>query len=107
MRVGQGSASTSVRWTNRAKAVGTDVQESSVEAHNSLGSGERFHALLSRIFLKIREEHPKMDESIMLKLATEAMNDTMGPERHVPSYLVFGGITRCPSTESTLLMQQQ
>ncbi len=44
--VDQGSAFTSVRWTNRAKEVGTDFQESVVEAHNSFGSGERYHAPL-------------------------------------------------------------
>ncbi len=54
MRVDQGSAFTSVRWTNRAKALGTNVQESGVEAHNSFGSGERYHTPLRRILLKIR-----------------------------------------------------
>ena len=54
-RVDQGSAFRSVRRTNRAKAVGTDVQESGLEAHSSLGSGERYHAPLRRIFLEIRK----------------------------------------------------
>ena len=52
MRVDQGSAFTSVRSTNRAKAVGTDVQESVAEAHNSLGSREKYHALLRQSFLR-------------------------------------------------------
>ncbi len=78
-----------------------------VEAHNSLGSGERCHAPLRRIFLKIREEYPKIDKNIVLKLAVRAMNDTMGPEGLVPSYLVFGCIPRFPSTDSTLPTQQQ
>ena len=107
MRVDQGSLFTSVRWTNRAKAVGTDVQESGVEAHNSLRSGERYHALSRWILLKIRKEHLKMDNNIRLKLAVKAMNDTMGPEGLVPFYLVFGGIPRFPSTESALQTQQQ
>ena len=99
MRVDQGSGFISVRWTNRAKEVGTDVQESVVEAHNSLLSGERYHAPLKRIFLKIRKEHPKMDKNIKLKLSVKAMNDTLGPEGLFPSYLVFGCIPRFPSTE--------
>ena len=37
MRVDQWSAFTSVQWANRAKAVGTDVQESGVEAKTLLG----------------------------------------------------------------------
>ncbi len=79
MRVDQGSAFMSVLWTNHAMAVGTNVQESGVEAHNALGSGDRYHALLRRIYLKIREKHPKMDKIIILKLAVKAMNDKMDP----------------------------
>ncbi len=60
--VDQGSAFKSVRWTNRAKAVGTEVQESGVEAQNSLGSSEIYHALLRRVILKIREQHHKMEK---------------------------------------------
>ncbi len=40
MRVDHGSAFTSVRWTRSADAVGTIVQTSGVESHNSIGSGE-------------------------------------------------------------------
>ncbi len=107
MSIDQGSAFTSVRWSNRAKAVGIEIQKSDVEAHNSLGSGERYHALLRRIFLKIREEHPKMGKNIILKLPVKAMDDTLGPKGLVPSYLVFSCIPRFPSTESTLPTQQQ
>ena len=105
MHVDQRSAFTSVRWTNRAKAVGIDVPESVEEARNSLGYGERFRAPFSRIFFKIRKERPKMDRNIIVKLAVKAMNDTMGPEGLVPSYLVFVSIPRFPSKESALPMQ--
>ncbi len=44
----QGSAFTSVKLTHRADIVGTVVQTSVVESHNSLGSGERHHASLQR-----------------------------------------------------------
>ncbi len=49
MRVDQGSAFTSVKWTNRTDAVGTEVQTSGVEAHSALGNGERYHAPLRRV----------------------------------------------------------
>ncbi len=107
MRVDQGSAFTSVRWTIRAKAVGTDVQQSVLETHNSLGPGERYNTPLRRIFLKIRGKHPKMRKIIILNLAVKDLNDTMLPEGLVPSYLVFGCIPRFPSTESTMPTQQQ
>ncbi len=48
-----------------------------------------------------------MDMNIILKLAVKAMNDTMGPEGLVPSYLVFEIIHVLPSTEYTLPEQQQ
>ncbi len=38
------------------------------------------HALIRRILHKIRDEFPKMDNNIILKLAVQAMNDTIGPE---------------------------
>ncbi len=114
LRVDKGRAFTSVRWTNRPKEVGTNVQKSDVGAHNWLGSGERYHAPLRRIFFKIWEEHPDMGKNIILKLAVKAMNDTMDPEGLVPSYLEFGCILRFPqqslhcqrnSRESTLWKQ--
>ncbi len=52
MRVNQKSTFSLLRWTNRAKASGTDVQESGIEAHNSLGSGEIYHAPLRKIILR-------------------------------------------------------
>ncbi len=106
MRVNQGSSCKSERWTNDAKAVGTDVQESGVEARNSLGSVERHHLPLRPIFHKIREKHPKIDKNITPKLAVKAMNDTMRPEGLVPSYRVFDCIPRFLSTESKLPTQQ-
>jgi len=101
MRVDQGSSFTSVRWTHRADAVGTVVQTSGVEAHNALGSGERYHAPLRRVFNKIILESPKIDRKVALRLAVKAMNDTIGPEGRVPSYLVLGCIPRFPAVDSS------
>ena len=99
MHVDQGSPFRSVRWTNRAQAVGTYIQESGVEAHNFLGLGEIYHAPLRLIFGKIREAHPEMDQNVILKLAVEAVNDTVARKGLVPSYFVFGCITQFSSTE--------
>ncbi len=107
MSVLQGSAFTLARWPNRGKAVKTEVQESSVEAYNLLGTGRRYHSLLGQIFHKIREEHLKMDMSTILMLSVKAMNDTKRPEGILPSYHVFGSTHRFTSTESTLPTQQQ
>ncbi len=106
MRADHDSEFTSVWWTNRAKEVETNVQESAVAAQTSLGSGEKYHAPLRRIFLKIREEHPKIDYNIILKLAVKATTDTIRTEGLVPSCIVFGCIQRFPSTDYTLPTQQ-
>ncbi len=76
-------------------------------AHNSLGSGERCHALLKRIFFKIRKEHSKMDKDIILKLAVKAINSATKPKRVASSYLVFCCKPLFSSTESALRTQQQ
>ena len=107
LRVDQGSAFTSVRWTRLCDMVGTEIQLSGVEAHNALGSGERYHAPLRRIFRKIRNEEPKLDMSIVLQLAVKAINDTMGPEGLVPSLLVFGCIPRFPAVSSKVPEQKE
>ncbi len=106
MRVDQSSVFTSIRWTHRADAVRTVVQTSSVESHNSIGSGERYHAPLRRVFNKIVPEDPKIDRKTALQLAVKAMNDTMGPDGLVPSYLVFGCIPRFPAVDSTVPNQK-
>jgi len=107
LRVDQGSSFTSVRWTKRCEHVGTIVQTSGVESHNSIGNGERYHAPLRRIFNKVKYENPKMDRNVALKLAVKACNDTLGPEGLVPSVLVFGCMPRFPSVDSTIPAQKE
>ena len=102
----QGSAFTSVVWTHRVDAVGTVVQTSDVESHNSFGSVRRYHAPLRRVFNEIVPEDPKIDGKMALQLAVKAMNDTMGPDGLVPSYLVFGCIPHFPAVDSIVPNQK-
>ncbi len=106
MRVDQESAFKTVRWTRMADAVGTIVQTSGVESRNSIGSGERYHGPLQRIFNKIKLENRKMGRKIVLHIAVKAMNDTMGSNGLVPSYLVFECVPRFPFVHSKLPDQQ-
>ncbi len=101
-RVDQGSAFSTVRWTGREDAVGSIVQNSGVESHNSIGFGMRYHAPLRRIFNRNKHENTKIYSKIVLCIAVEAMNDTMGPNGLVPSYLLFGCVPRFPSVDSKL-----
>ena len=101
-RVGHGSAFTLVRWTHRADAVGTVVQNSRVEYQNSIGSGERYYAPLRRVFNEIILEDPKIERKTALQLLVKATNDTMRSDGIVPSYLVIRCITRFPAVDSTV-----
>ena len=102
LRVDAGSAFTSIRWQRLCDMVGTQLQLSGVESHHSLGPGERYHAPLRQVYLKIRHEHPSLDKETALRLAVKALNDTMGPEGLVPSLLVFGVLPRFPAVNTKL-----
>lgn len=60
--------------------VGTELQ--------LFGADKRFQGPLSRIFLNIRPEHPGIEKETALRLAVKALNETMGHEGLVPSFLV-------------------
>lgn len=107
IRVDQGSAFTSIRWTRLCDTAGIECQESGIEHHNALGSGERYHDTLRRIFKKVKHEHPGMNREIALRIAVKAINDTMGPEGLVPSLLVFGCLPRFPATTSNVIEQER
>ena len=47
-----------------------------------------------------------MDKKIALLIAIKTMTDTMGPNGLVPSYLVFGCVSRFPAVNSKLPDQQ-
>lgn len=93
-RVEQESVFTGKEFNELSKAAGIEVQLSGVESHNAIGVGERYHDPLRRIFLRIFEDVPDIDQNIALQLAVKAMNDTVGPEGLVPSLLVFGTLPR-------------
>jgi hypothetical protein len=69
-----------------------DVKEVLVEAHQSIGKGERFHAPLQRsyeiIWAETRGEG--LDKDTVLQIATKAINDTASLNRLVLTLLVFG-----------------
>jgi hypothetical protein len=76
----QGSVFTSPRWKELSDMAGIRLQLSGIESHNSIGSGERYHAQLRHIYTNIRMDYPELDSNLGLRLSIEAMNDTMGPE---------------------------
>ena len=64
--------------------------KSGIQAHNSLGIGEKYHKPLRDTYRKLKIDFPKMSRQLLLALSIKAMNDTLGPEGIMPSTLVFG-----------------
>ena len=80
-----------------------NVKEVPIEAHNSIGKVEQYHALLHRAFEVIREElRDKTNLDLFLQMAIKAINDTAGPDGIVPTLLVFGAYPRMTKESSPL-----
>jgi hypothetical protein len=85
---------------------GITLRMSGVEAHNSLGIGERMNGPLRRIYNKIRMDYPHIPTGNLLKLGVKAMNDTIGENGLVPSLFVFGVIPRYTALNTELMNQK-
>jgi len=96
IHVDQGPQFTSTAWKALTASAGSEVVWSGIEAHNSLGVGERYHAFLRQIHRRVRMEHPSMQPGAALSLSVAAMNSTAGPRGLVPTLLVFRVIPRAP-----------
>lgn len=85
----------SEEFVNSAKSMAIEVTEVPVEAHNSVGKVERYHAVIRRAFEVISEDIGRSTppENI-LQMAVKAVNDTAGPDGLVPTLLVFGTYPR-------------
>lgn len=107
IRVDQRSAFTYVRWTRLCDNMGIKVQESEFEHQNALGSGERYHDPLRRIYKKVKHEHPAMENKLALRISLKAMNETMGAEGLVHSLLIFGTLPSFIVTTSNIAEQNK
>lgn len=89
----------SEEFVNNANSMAIEVQEVPVEAHNSIGKVERYHAVIRRAYEIILEElgSTTLAEHI-LQMAVKAANDTAGPDGLVPTLLVFGTYPRLSKT---------
>ena len=84
----------SKEFRSDAKAMSVHVHEVPVEAHNSVGKVERYHAPLRRAYSILRAELPDASQEIFLQMAIKAINDSAGPNGLVPTLLVFGAYPR-------------
>ena len=73
-----------------ANTMGIRTKTVLVEAHNSIGIVEQYHSPLQQVYQIIVVELPRIDRDAALQMAFKALNDTVGPNRLVPTLLVFG-----------------
>lgn len=91
---GKNFSSTEFRQYARSMAI--SIKEVPVEAHNSVGKVERYHAPLRRAYEIIRSElaSDQIDKDMSLQMAVKAINDSAGLDGIVPTLLVFGAYSR-------------
>ncbi|KAJ6050709.1 uncharacterized protein N7446_010818 [Penicillium canescens] len=87
---------TSTEFKQLASSMSIKIKEAPVEAHNSVGKVERYHAPLRRAYEILREElkDESIDREMILQMAVKAVNDSAGPDGIVPTLLVFGAYPR-------------
>ena len=87
---------TSTEFKQLASSMSIKVKEVPVEAHNSVGKVERYHAPLRRAYEILREElkDENIEREMILQMAVKAVNDSAGPDGIVPTLLVFGAYPR-------------
>jgi hypothetical protein len=81
---------TSREFKHLAASIGSIAITVPVEAHWSIGAVERYHAVLRRAYLILKQELTDVSSDALLQMAVKAVNDTAGPDGLVPTLLVFG-----------------
>ena len=81
-------------FSQYANLMGTAVKIVPVEAHNSIGVVERYHAPIKRAYSIITAEIRDIEKDIALQMAFKAINDSVGPDGLVPTLLVYGAYPR-------------
>ncbi len=85
---------TSDFFQNACSKFGVINKEVPCESHNSLGSGERYHAPLRRIYMKWKLENTLMHHDVTLSVAVHGLNNTANPKGLIPNLLVFGTMAK-------------
>lgn len=68
----------------------TISKDTPYESHNSLGAGGINHALLRRIYIKLKDESPNMDNHVSVLTAVHGLNNTANEDRLIYTLLAFG-----------------
>jgi len=65
------------------------VKEVPIKAYNSIRKVERYYALLRRVYKIISLELKDASKKLTLQMAIKAINNSAGPDRLIPTLLVF------------------
>lgn len=90
----------SKEFRQNATSIGATLKAVPVEAHNSVGIVERYHAPLRRAYEIIVAEIPDLEKGMALQMAFKAINDSVGPNGLVPTLLVYGAFPRMSQTDA-------
>jgi hypothetical protein len=74
--------------------MGSKVKIILIKAYNSIGIIERYHGLIRRAYSIIIAKIPGISKDMALQMAFKAINDIAGPNRLVPTLLVYGAYPR-------------
>lgn len=75
------------------------------KGHNAIGTGERYHDSLQRIYQALHRSHPVLTSQLTLPLAVKSLNDTMSSEELVLPFLVFEVLSSLPIHNKPLTSQ--
>jgi hypothetical protein len=84
----------SKEFAQSARVMGSRVKPVPIEAHNSIGKTERYHALVRRAYRIIKDEVLDIGDDVVLQMAVKTVNDTAGPSGLVLTLLVYGAYPR-------------
>jgi len=65
------------------------VKEVPIKVYNSIRKIERYYALLRRVYKIISLKLKDASKELTLQIAIKAINNSAGPDRLVPTLLVF------------------
>lgn len=74
-----------------------ELQFSGINAHRLIGHVERYQRRLRRVFNKIQESDPQLEDNSTLIIAIRSIHDTMGTNGIVQALLVFGTVPYFPA----------
>lgn len=88
------------KFRQNGKKVGVNLHWSGIEFHNAIGQGERLHYPIHLTFNITSEDHSRLPDLQLLRLAVKAINDANGPDGLVPSLLLFDVLLffSCPTS---------